>query len=188
MVSMSDPFLGLYCGPMFSGKTSKIVNLSQQFDRAGVKNVIINHSSDNRYTSSNELVTHDKRSKACVLATSLYDFHSPLEVTPVSVFLINEGQFFDDIVPWTKAMVSLPNSKKIFISGLDADYRGEPFGTWMDLVPFADQVEKLQSVCAACKTRPSVFSKRRSNDTAQTLISYQDYMPVCRTCFEERTN
>ena len=185
---MSDPFLGIYCGPMFSGKTSKLVSLSLQFDRAGVTNVIINHSTDTRYTTNNIVVTHDKVSKECVLAYSLYEYHSPLLETNISVFLINEGQFFPDIVPWTKAMVSAPRSKKVFISGLDADYKGNPFGTWMELVPFADTIEKLQSVCAICKKRPSVFSLRlKSLDTTQILVGSQEYTPACRLCFEDST-
>ena len=184
---MCDSFLGLYCGPMFSGKTSKLVSLSQQFDHAGIINVIINHSTDTRYTKHNEVVTHDKIAKECVLTPSLYDYHSPLIETDVAVFLINEGQFFPDIVPWTKQMVSGPNSKKVFISGLDADYQGNAFGTWMELVPFADTVEKLQSVCAVCKLRASVFSLRlNSLDTEQVSVGAQEYAPACRLCFEDR--
>jgi len=172
---------------MFSGKTSKLVSLSQQFDRADVPNVIINHSTDIRYTQSNEVVTHDKIAKECVLTHSLYDYHSPLAETDILVFLINEGQFFPDIVPWTKEMVSAPNSKKVFISGLDADYLGNAFGSWMELVPFADTVEKLQSVCAVCKKRASVFSLRLNPlDTNQVSVGAQEYAPACRLCFEDR--
>tara|TARA_Y100000389_G_scaffold205106_1_gene263245 strand:- start:1779 stop:2342 length:564 start_codon:yes stop_codon:yes gene_type:complete len=172
---------------MFSGKTSKILSLSKQYDKVGVKSVIVNHASDLRYSTDNELVAHDGSRKNCVMAGELYAFHDPSTPSDVSVFLINEGQFFPDIVKWTHEMVSSPNSKKVFISGLDADYRAEPFGDWLDLVPFADSIEKLSSVCAVCKENNSVFSMRVVDARGQVLVGTSEYMPACRRCFENST-
>ena len=175
----------MYCGPMFSGKTSKILTLSNQFDKVGVSNVIINHASDTRYTSKSELVSHDGVSKQCVLSSTLREYHDPSEETTIDAFFINEGQFFPDIVSWTMDMVNYPNCKKVYISGLDADYQRKEFGNWLSLLPFADSIEKLRSVCGVCRDKSSVFSMRNVEGTQQVMVgSAVTYTPVCRMCYE----
>ena len=177
-------YLGLFCGPMYSGKTSKILTLSNQFDKIGVSNVIINHASDTRYTAKSELVSHDGVRKQCILSSTLGEYHDPDRETTVEAFFINEGQFFSDIVDWTTRMVNFPNCKKVYISGLDADYQRKEFGNWLSLLPFADSIEKLKSVCGVCRDKPSVFSMRNVKNTEQVLVGSTVYTPVCRKCYE----
>ena len=55
------------------------------------------------------------------------------QVADIDVFLINEGQFFPDLVDWAKKMVSGPYYKMIFVFGLDGDFQRKPFGNWLDL-------------------------------------------------------
>ena len=59
--------------------------------------------------------------------------------------IINEGQFFKDIVEWVKTFLSSPHDKIIYISGLDGDYKKNTFGNWLELIPHAEHVEKLKS-------------------------------------------
>lgn len=177
-------YLALYCGPMYSGKTSKILTLSNQFDKIGVSNVIINHASDTRYTVKSELVSHDGVRKQCILSSTLGEYQDPSKETSVEAFFINEGQFFSDIVDWTTRMVSFPNCKKVYISGLDADYQRKEFGNWLSLLPFADSIEKLKSVCGICRDKSSVFSMRNVKCTEQILVGTTEYTPVCRKCYE----
>ena len=177
-------YLALYCGPMFSGKTSKLLTLSMQFDKASIKNVIINHASDTRYSDKSELVSHDGRRKDCVLCSSLYDYQDPTKSTPVEAFFINEAQFFNDVVSWTHAMVNQPNCKRVYVSGLDADYKRSQFGNWLELLPFADTIEKLASICSLCKVNSSVFSLRLEGGHEQVQIGSFEYAPVCRACYE----
>ena len=187
MFAHTGPYLWLSCGPMFSGKTGKLLALKKQFDLAGVQSVVINHSSDDRFSESNtDVYSHDRQSTACTSCARLYDFHDPKLTTSTEVFLINEGQFFDDIVEWTRQMVSCPQSKKVFICGLDADYERRPFGTWLQLLPIADHIEKLSSVCTGCRKKPAIFSSRLTSELAQIVIGTDSYEPLCRTCFEAR--
>ena len=189
MFAHKGPYLGLYCGPMFSGKTRKLLSLKKQFDLAAIESVVINHASDSRFSdNSGDLYSHDRQTAVCTSCSSLYEFHDPKLTTSTEVFLINEGQFFNDIVEWTQAMVSSPQSKKVFISGLDADYERRPFGTWMELLPIADHVEKLSSVCTSCRRKPAIFSSRITSEQAQIVIGSDNYKPLCRGCFESMHN
>ena len=189
MFAHTGPYLALYCGPMFSGKTGKLLSLKKQFDLAGVQCVVINHASDTRFDDAEDSVcSHDKQTTACASCHSLYAFHDPKLTTSTEVFLINEGQFFKDVVEWTSAMVSCPQSKKVFISGLDADYERRPFGDWMQLLPIADYIEKLTAVCTGCRRKPAIFSSRIGDEAEQIMVGSDNYTPLCRICSEAIQN
>ena len=42
-------YLELILGPMFSGKTSRIVNLYKQYTYCNIPVIVINHADDKRY-------------------------------------------------------------------------------------------------------------------------------------------
>jgi len=101
-----------------------------------------------------------------------------------SVIMINEAQFFEDLVPSVKSM--LKENKTIYIFGLDGDFKCERFGGVLDLVPMSDNVTKLSSFCNLCKDgTPGIFSLRLTNEKEQMLIGSDNYMPVCRGCYNK---
>jgi thymidine kinase len=45
---------------------------------------------------------------------------------------------------------------------------------------------KLSSLCSVCKNgTPGIFSMRITNDKQQTVIGSENYLPVCRFCYEK---
>lgn len=65
------------------------------------------------------------------------------------VVAIEEAQFFDD------GLVEVCNTLadrglQVIASGLDMDFRGEPFGPMPTLLAEADEVVKLRAICACC--------------------------------------
>lgn len=159
---------------------------------------VINHSSDNRYTANNNLLsTHDKTVVPCILTKSLkelwnYDsldenYNDKSEchmlLRRANVILINEGQFFEDLYPCVLDMLS--EKKQVYICGLDGDFQRQKFGTILDLIPMCDKVTKLNSLCGICKNgTPGIFSKRITNEKEQFLIGSDNYIPVCRNCYD----
>ena len=92
--------LHVILGPMFSGKTSKLLEIYEQCILSNISVLVINHSSDTRYSDS-MLSTHNKKMIPCRLVEHLQDIVNASE----NVILINEGQFFDDLYDWVKMMV-----------------------------------------------------------------------------------
>jgi thymidine kinase len=78
------------------------------------------------------------------------------------------------------------NKKRVYISGLDGDFERKKIGQILDLIPLCDKVTKLTSICNKCKNgTPGIFSKRLTGEKEQTVIGADNYIPVCRECYEE---
>ena len=101
------------------------------------------------------------------------------------VILINEGQFFPDLEEFVSLL--LKNGKKIYICGLDGDFERKKFGQILDLIPLCDKVTKLTSLCSMCKNGTlGIFSMRLTEETTQTVIGSNNYIPVCRKCYVKK--
>ena len=176
----SISYLELIIGPMFSGKTSRIVEIYKQCKFCNINVDVINHSIDTRYDEE-LLSTHDKIKIPCIKTHKLMDL---LEILNGDVILINEGQFFSDLQEFVNKL--LEKGKKIYICGLDGDFERKKFGQLLDLIPLCDKVTKLTSLCNLCKNgTAAIFSKRITNEKEQTIVGSYNYIPVCRQCYEK---
>ncbi len=177
-------YLELIVGPMFSGKTSKLLEIYKQCKFCSIPVSIINHEIDNRYHDS-MLSSHDKIMAPCIKTIKLKDiWPSTEELKNADVILINEGQFFPDLYETVTEMVS--SGKKVYVSGLDGDFKLKRFGEILDLVPFCDKITKLTSLCSKCKNgTPGIFSMRLTQEKEQTVVGSDNYIPVCRKCYSD---
>ena len=91
-------YLELILGPMFSGKTSKLLEIYKQCKFCSNKIVVINYIADTRY-SETMLSTHDKQMIPCIQSDTIQDalYNNYESIASCDVILINEGQFFPDI-------------------------------------------------------------------------------------------
>jgi len=175
-------FLEIFLGSMYSGKTTKLLELHRQYTFCKVPVLVINHPEDNRYGDSTILTTHDKHTIPCIVPSSfkLMDIFS--QTLNVDVILINEGQFFEDLYDFVFQLLNL--NKKVYVSGLDGDFERKKFGQILDLIPLCDKVSKLTSLCSLCKNgEPGIFSLRLTMETEQMMIGTDNYIPVCRNCY-----
>ena len=174
-------YLELALGPMFASKTSWLIGIYKQYAVYTKKILVVNYYADKRY-SETELSTHDKVTIPCVQTDKLYNLTINHDTT--DIILINEGQFFDDIVPWVKNMVDHHN-KQIYICGLDGDFKRQKFGDLIELIPFCDKITKLTALCGSCKDgTKAIFTHRTVKSCEQVLIGEKDsYIPVCRSCY-----
>ena len=190
-------YLELFIGPMFSGKTSKLVEIYKQCLFCSIPVAVINHSIDTRY-HNNLLSTHDKVMIPCIQTNKLKDIwqyetinesdiilpyiDDSVKLINADVIIINEGQFFEDLLPAVEHM--LQHNKKIYVGGLDGDFERKKFGQILELIPLCDKVTKMTSLCGICKNgTPGIFSKRISAEKEQTVVGSDNYIPVCRSCY-----
>jgi thymidine kinase len=176
-------YLEVILGSMFSGKTSRIVEIYKQCNFCNIPVVVINHADDDRYDDA-LLSTHDLIKIPCIKTKNLADiWNTPECPEPCNVILINEGQFFSDLYETVVSMLS--KGKTVYVCGLDGDFERKKFGQILDIIPLCDKVSKLTSLCSICKNgTPGIFSKRISSEKEQTVVGSDNYIPVCRMCYE----
>ena len=79
----------------------------------------------------------------------------------------------------------LEQKKKIYICGLDGDFERKKFGQILNLIPLCDKVTKLTSLCSLCTNGTAgIFSKRITCEKEQTVVGSDNFIPVCRSCYE----
>jgi len=190
---LEEGYLELILGPMFSGKTTQIIQIHNNYSYIGKKVVVINFSEDKRYHDT-MLSTHDRKMIPCILSDDLIDIWSNTlnphysEMNEADVILINEGQFFKGLKDVVLDMIE-KQGKIVYICGLDGDFKREKFGELLDLIPYCDKVTKLTSLCSVCRNgKKGLFSCRVTKETAQVVIGSDNYKPLCRSCYLHNTN
>jgi len=188
---------------MYSGKSTRLVEIYNQCKFCNISVAVINHTIDNRYDEE-LLSTHDKIKIPCIKTEKLidiwenfskYDIMSDtfddiprlkdkFKIASSEVILINEGQFFLDLYEVVVDM--LKYNKKVYICGLDGDFERKKFGCILDLIPLCDKVSKLTSLCSICRDgTPAIFSMRLTDEKEQTIVGSVNYIPVCRKCYKK---
>lgn len=198
--SQNTGYLEIILGSMYSGKSTRLLEIYKQCKFCNIPVIIINHSIDTRYHES-MISTHDKIMAPCIQTTTLnsvWDYNNieehfneqtenHLKLRMADVILINEGQFFKDLYTVVEDMLRC--DKRVYICGLDSDFERKKFGQILDLIPLCDKVTKLTSLCSQCKDgTPGIFSMRLTSEKQQTLVGSDNYIPVCRKCYENKKN
>lgn len=180
--------LHLILGAMFSGKTTRLIQIYKTRTYIGKKVVVINYLDDTRYHET-MMSTHDQQMIPCIQTAELTslcnDPHNSHyeKIKQADTILINEGQFFKDIFENVLHLVESEH-KEVFICGLDGDFMRNQFGGLLHLIPFCDTVEKLASLCSDCRDgTPAIFSFRTSAEEEQLVIGSDNYKPLCRACY-----
>jgi len=180
--------LHLILGAMFSGKTTRLIQIYKTRTYIGKKVVVINYLDDKRYHET-MMSTHDHQMIPCIQTSELSALcNDPTnehyrKIKEADTILINEGQFFKDIFENVLALVETEH-KEVFICGLDGDFLRNRFGSLLSLIPYCDTVEKLAALCSDCRDgTPAIFSCRTSVETEQMVIGSENYKPLCRKCY-----
>jgi thymidine kinase len=169
---------------MFSGKSEELMRRIIRAEIANQAVVVFKPSVDDRYHENN-VVSHTGRS------IPAYSVHNPKDILRLSanaeVVGIDEVQFFPgSIVSIIQDLVR--EGKRVIVSGLDQDFRGEPFGVMPELLARAEFVDKLQAICVACggigtRTQRIVDGKPARWDSPLVLVGAQEaYEARCRSC------
>lgn len=179
-------YLKIIIGPMFSGKTSELIRIYRRYMGADVKNCcVINHALDKRYNNE-KMSSHNKDMINSFNYTNLKDCLN--HITEYNVFLINEGQFFPDLVEIVDLLVNMHN-KSVYVCGLDGDFKRNEFGkdentcNILKLIPNCDDIVKLKAICKKCKKKDAIFTHRLSNESNQTVVGSDNYTSYCRHCY-----
>ncbi|GMH38181.1 hypothetical protein BSKO_06065 [Bryopsis sp. KO-2023] len=191
---MGTGSIELIVGPMFSGKTTALIDRIEVAEKGGRKVVAIKSSIDSRYAETEDyksfIVCHSGGKVACYSVNKLSEFKKrfPEEYETCEVLAIDEAQFFSDLVGFCSEAADV-DGKKVHVAGLDGDFRREPFKLMnryhpiSKLLPMCDKVMKKCAQCMYCENE-APFTFRTVADSREILVGGADsYVPVCRKHF-----
>ena len=179
--------LTVIIGSMFSGKSSEIIRRINRYKVLKKSIVAINHTLDDRYDGDNaKIITHDKVNTSCLKLSELLPFSNTEDYKNAEVIVIEEGQFFNDLFDFVVKSVDQEN-KKLIVAGLDGDYLRRPFGDMLKIIPYAEEVKKLEALCLKCNDgTPAHFTKRVGLSNKRDLVGSNDhYIACCRKHYLE---
>ncbi|NMD70045.1 thymidine kinase [Bacillus sp. DNRA2] len=146
-VMKQSGWVEVICGSMFSGKSEELIRRVKRTQFAKQKVVVFKPKIDKRY-SKEAVVSHNGSSFVAYPIANSGEIFQHIEES-IDVIAIDEVQFFDeDIVAVIQQLAD--SGYRVITAGLDQDFRGEPFGQMPALMAIAEQVTKLQAVCAVC--------------------------------------
>jgi thymidine kinase len=186
---MSQPFgtVEVITGSMFCGKTEELIRRLRRATIARQKVQVFKPVIDDRYAYS-KVMSHSGDDYEALPVSSSQEILEKLE-PDITVVGIDEAQFFDP------AIVDVANQLadrglRVIVTGLDTDFRGEPFGCMPVMTAKADKVDKLSAICMVCgeaatRTQRLVNGKpAHYNDPIVIVGASEMYEARCRRCHE----
>lgn len=177
-------------GPMSCGKTEELLRRIRRLIIAKKKVRVISPSIDTR--AKRDCI--ESRNGLWLETAKVGNAREILNVVKPEddVIAIDELQFFDkEIVNVVNTLVM--EGKRIIGTGLDLDFKGEPFGSMPELLAYADKVDKLTAICMKCGSEYAVRTQRLIDgepaDINSPLIMIgadETYEARCLNCWEIR--
>ncbi len=176
-------------GPMFAGKTTKLLSEIQKAHKSKKKVILFKSAIDNRYSDVDVVSHNGARFPAVTLPDGAEGIKALYEAAEnYDVIGIDEGHFWDD----TKGLADTLNklafkSKSIYVAMLNRKSDGTSFNLSKELLPFADHVQFINAKCARCAKDATFTQRVTPYRTVNGEISYvggkEDYEARCRNCF-----
>jgi len=177
------------CGCMFSGKTEELIRRLRRAKIAKQNIVVFKPRIDNRY-DGNHVVGHDGSSFSC-MPIDIEDNERILGMIDDSrdaqVVGIDEGNFFPEgLIHVCETLAN--EGKRVIVSGLDMDFRAEPFEPMPSLMARAERVHKLTAICVRClgvatRSQRIVDGRPTRYDDPLIVVGKDEmYEPRCRSC------
>ncbi|CAP18327.1 Thymidine kinase [Candidatus Phytoplasma mali] len=136
----------IICGPMFAGKTEKIIEIFKKLKKLNKKVLVFKSKLDIRFSKKQELVSHNLNTINSFVIEKSKEILDFIKID-TEIIIIDEVQFLDNQIVDIVDYLANKNIKSI-IAGLDLDFRGKPFGPMPFLLSIADKVTKLKSICS----------------------------------------
>jgi thymidine kinase len=191
------PTIIVYSGPMFAGKSTKLIQSYLTSSVPDVNKVVFKYAKDIRYSNNAEIVTHNRETIPCVMVNTCADIDVYINTyvtttnNRIDEIYIDECQFLKDIYIWINIVKTeqTPYSK-IVLAGLDLDAKGNYFtDAFNTVINTADVNYSLMAKCYVCSENAQFTKLLKTEDLEKMdtniLIGGAElYQPACKTHFQ----
>ena len=179
------PVLKLYVGPMFSGKSTKLLSQVDRYQIAKKNVFCVKPAMDTRYSSEGFIVTHNDAHLKCYMVSNgeelVRKFESENNISKVDVIAVDEAFMIDNI---SESLLNLFYTYKIdvIVSSIDMSASKIPFKDISVLLSHATHIKKCRAVCTVCGAdAPYTLRKFELNKNGEQIrVGGSDlYEPRC---------
>jgi thymidine kinase len=182
-----DGWIEVITGPMFAGKTEELIRRVKRLEFAKQNIIVFKPTIDDRYAQG-EVVSHNNNRTKSINITASSEIMDYVN-DDTDVVAIDEIQFLDEEAI-TICEYLADHGIRVIVSGLDRDFRGEPFSFMPKLLSLAEEVTKLSAICVVCHT-PATRTQRivdgkpaNYNDPIILVGAKDSYEARCRHCHQ----
>jgi len=179
----------LITGPMSCGKTEELLRRLKRAKIANKSVKVFSPIIDTR-APKNHIQSRNGALLEAIKISDPYEIFDYLDGKEFEVIGIDEIQFFDSRIINVVQELNKIN-KKIIASGLDLDFKAEPFGSMPELLCIADRVDKLTAICMKCgseygnRTQRLINGKPADRNSPLIMIGGDEsYEARCINCYE----
>lgn len=178
------------CGCMYSGKTEELIRRVRQVIIARQPYCIFTPRLDTRF-GTHQVASHTGTRLEAHPITSITEI--PPLVEDLHVVALDELHFLQDPPDQIVAICQdlAERGMRVIVSGLDQNYRAEPFPAMAALMAVAEQVDKLYAICVRCgayATRSQrLIDGQPAPANAPTIVvgGQELYEARCRACYQQ---
>lgn len=174
----NNPEFIVYCGPMFSSKTSRLLSTLEKYKYQHKKIAVFKPNIDDRYSYS-EVATHSgwKVPAVCVkTGAEILEYLTSLDEEP-QVVAVDEAFMIPgsaDALTWL-----FTYGFTIVVSSLEMSAAGKPFSEIEKMLVWATQVEKCTAVCTVCGRDAHYTHKKQTGGEEIEVGGSELYEPRC---------
>lgn len=178
----------IICGPMSSGKTEELLRRLRRAKIANKKVKIFSSAVDTR-AKKNHIQSRNGLTQLAIVVKSAVEVLEHIDKS-VDVVGFDELQFFDeDVISVIRQL--LAKNIRVIASGLELDFKAEPFGCMPTALALADKVDKLTAICMkcgseyACRTQRLIDGMPAHKESPLIMVGGDEqYEARCLNCYE----
>lgn len=175
-------WIEVVAGSMYSGKTEELIRRVKRAQYAKLNVQVFKPIIDSRYHVTN-VTSHNQNQVSATPLNSIHDvWDHLLDTTKVVAF--DEGQFFTmELVQVCRDLAA--RGLRVIVSGLDMDWRGQPFEPIPTLMAIAEDVTKHRAICTKCGELATYTQKIGGSTESQIEVGSQNFYEArCRMHFK----
>ncbi|MGI6330115.1 MAG: hypothetical protein ACOXZR_04705 [Bacilli bacterium] len=173
----------VYIGPMYSGKTTAIIDL---YLNTWNKEEVLCFKPELDTRSHSKIKSRNiEQSIEAITIKRIEEIDKYLEDKITKIF-IDEAQFLKGDVNYLLEL-SLIKNMEIHIAGLSLTSEQKPFGLMPEILSIADEIKIFKAICYICN-KPAAYTYYNGKKETEILVGSKGYMPLCKECLLKKRN
>lgn len=176
-------------GPMFSGKSKKLIKIIRRAKFAQKKILVIKPGLDSRQTTIRARKLKESQSVIAAeypawTVNNILEFGQLIDKYSPEILILDEAQFFGRWIAEAINRLLLDSECLIYVAGLDQTAWGEAFSPMGELMALANKVIKLTAVCFQCGKEANRTHKSSAGMGTIEIGDIDKYEARCNNCFQ----